>query len=430
MAATTVLIPYAPRRVFMPYHETSKRWSVIVAHRRAGKTMATVNRLIRTALTCPLPEPRTAYIAPLLKQAKDVAWTYLKRFALVVPGTEANESELHITLPNQGRVRLYGADNPDGIRGIYLDDVVLDEFADMRPSVLPEIIRPALSDRRGTMTAIGTPKGHNDFYSLWRLAQDDPDWFPLMLKASQTGLVLPDELASAAKLMSPEQYAQEYECSFEAAILGAYWGKEMAKAESDGRICGVPVDTSQPVYTAWDLGVRDSTAIWFFQPLAGGIHVVDFYEASGVGLDHYAATLKERARLGGYEMGECLVPHDANVKEWGSGKTRIEQMQALGLNVPMVPNVPAHRLMDGIGGARETLARCRFDRVRCADGIEALKQYRADYDETLKVLKPVPRHDWASHAADAFRYLAMGWKEQTEAKAEERAAPAVSWMAA
>jgi hypothetical protein len=429
-AAQRVVIPYSPRRVFMPYHETSKRWSVIVAHRRAGKTMATINRLIRTALTCEKPEPRTAYIAPLLKQAKDVAWSYLKRFALVIPGSDPNESELRVDLPNGGRVRLYGADNPDGMRGIYLDDCVLDEFADMRPSVLPEIIRPALSDRRGSLTAIGTPKGHNDFYKLWRLAQDDPEWFPLMLKASQTGLVSQEELDSARKMMTPEQYEQEYECSFQAAILGAYWGKEMAQAEADGRICNLPIDPAQPVLTAWDLGVRDSTAIWFFQVLAGGVHVVDFYEASGVGLEHYADTLKVRAHEGGYQLGECLVPHDAAVKEWGSGKTRIEQMRGLGLNVPLEPNVPNHRLMDGIGAARETLARCKFDARRCADGIEALKQYRAEYDEALKVLKPTPRHDWASHAADAFRYLAMGWKERTEPKPYEEAASAGSWMAA
>ncbi len=424
---SVVTIPYSPRRVFLPYHETSKRWSVIVAHRRAGKTMATINRLIRTALTCEKPEPRTAYIAPLLKQAKDVAWTYLKRFSLVIPGAEPNESELRVDLPNGGRVRLYGADNPDGMRGIYLDDCVLDEFADMRPSVLPEIIRPALSDRRGALTAIGTPKGHNDFYKLWRVAQDDPEWFPLMLKASQTGLVAQEELDSARKLMTPEQYAQEYECSFEAAILGAYWGKEMAQAEAEGRICNLPIDTTQPVHTAWDLGVRDATAIWFYQVLSGGLHVVDFYEASGVGLDHYGEVVRQKANVSGYSVGACHVPHDAKVKEWGTGKTRIEQMQALGLKPEVVPD---HRLMDGIGGARETLARCKFDRTRCADGIEALKQYRADYDETLKILKPAPRHDWASHAADAFRYLAMGWKEQTEAKAQESHEAPGSWMAA
>ncbi|CAB4147916.1 hypothetical protein UFOVP1020_47 [uncultured Caudovirales phage] len=410
--AATVVIPYSPRHAFVPYHETDKRWSVVIAHRRAGKTMAQVNRLIRSALTCPKPEPRTAYIAPLLKQAKDVAWTYLKRFGLVIPGAEANESELRVDFPNGGRVRLYGADNPDGMRGIYLDDVALDEYADMRPSVLPEIIRPALSDRRGAMTIGGTPKGHNDLHKLWEQAKDDPEWFALELRASKTGLVAPDELESARKLMTPEQYAQEYECSFEAAITGAYWGREMAAAEDAGRICRVDVDPAAPVLTAWDLGVRDATAIWFFQILAGGINVVDYYEATGVGLDHYAEILRAKR----YFTGKCLVPHDAKVKEWGSGRTRIEQMEALGLQPELVAD---HRLMDGIGAARETLARVRFDAVRCKDGIEALKQYRADFDEERKVLKPTPRHDWTSHAADSFRYLAMGWQAEVKPKAHK-----------
>ena len=422
MATQPVVIPYAPRRAFMPFHETDKRWSVVIAHRRAGKTMATVNRLIRTALTCQKPEPRTAYIAPLLKQAKDVAWTYLKRFALVIPGTEANESELRVDFPNGGRVRLYGADNPEGMRGIYLDDCALDEYADMRPSVLPEIIRPALSDRRGALGVSGTPKGHNDLHKLYLNAKDDPEWFTLVLKASQTGLVAQDELDSARKLMTPEQYAQEYECSFEAAIQGAYWGREMAAAEEGGRICRLDVDPHAPVLTAWDLGVRDSTAIWFFQVLAGGINVVDYYEATGVGLDHYA----EKLRSTRYNIGKCLVPHDAKVKEWGSGRTRIEQMEALGLKPELIAD---HRLMDGIGAARETLARVKFDAVRCKDGIEALKQYRADFDEERKVLKPTPRHDWTSHAADAFRYLAMGWQAETKTKQPKFRAQG-GWMAA
>ena len=387
----------------MGFHETPKRWRAIVAHRRAGKTVATINNLIRSALTCPREEPRAAYIAPLFRQAKDVAWTYLKRFTAPIPGAEPNESELRVDLPNGGRVRLYGADNPDGMRGIYLDDCVLDEFADMRPSVLPEIIRPALSDRKGSLTVIGTPKGHNDFHKIWQTAQTDDEWFPLMLKASQTRLVDEEELASARKLMTPEQYAQEYECSFEAAIQGAYWGKEMAAAEEAGRITAVDVDQASPVHTAWDLGVRDATAIWFFQILHGGLNVVDYYEASGVGLDHYAQILREKR----YPGGICYVPHDAQVKEWGSGKTRIEQMQALNLTPVLVPS---HNLMDGIGAARETLAQVRFDRERCADGIEALKQYRTEFDETRKVMKPTPLHDWTSHAADAFRYLSMAWR--------------------
>ncbi len=415
MAAAAV-IPYAPRHAFMPFHETEKRWRVIVAHRRAGKTVATINDLIKSALTCPKPEPRTAYIAPLYKQAKDVAWTYLKRFGLVIPGSEANESELRVDFPNGGRVRLYGADNPDGMRGIYLDDCVLDEAADMRPRVLPEIIRPALSDRKGSLTAIGTPRGHNEFFKLWQASQNDDEWYGVMLRASETGLVDADELRSARQMMTPEQYEQEYECSFEAAIHGAYWGREMGEADRAGRICDVAHDPERPVYTAWDLGVRDSTAIWFFQPLAGGVNVVDYYEASGVGVDHYAEVVRGKP----YKMGPCLVPHDAKVKEWGSGRTRVEIMQGLGLKPELVPD---HRLMDGIQAGRTTIPLARFDRAKCADGIEALKQYRAEYDEERKVLKPTPLHDWSSHAAAAWRYLAIGWQAIRAAEPDNRNKP-------
>jgi phage terminase large subunit len=404
MAATQhITIPYAPRRAFLPYHESSKRWRVIVAHRRAGKTVATVNQLIRSALTCDKPSPRVAYIAPLYKQSKDVAWSYLKEFTRVIPGSEANESELRVDLPNGGRIRLYGADNPDGMRGIYLDDCVLDEFADMRPRVLPEIIRPALSDRKGSLTIIGTPRGHNDFHKAWQQAQNDPDWYGVMLKASETGLVDAEELTAARKLMTPEQYEQEFECSFEAAIQGAYWGKEMAQAERDGRICDVPVDPDLPVYTAWDLGVKDSTAIWFFQIMAGGVNVVDFYEASGVGVEHYAEVMEKK----GHTYGPCLVPHDAMVREWGTGRTRVETMRRLGLKPELVPD---HARMDGINAGRLTIPLSRFDRVKCAEGLEGLRQYRAEYDEERKVFKPTPLHDWASNPADAYRYLAVGWR--------------------
>ncbi len=351
-----------------------------------------------------MEEPRTAYIAPLYRQAKDVGWTYLKRFTRDIPGAVPNESELRVDLPNRGRVRLYGADNPDGMRGIYLDDCVLDEFADMRPSVLPEIIRPALSDRKGGLTVIGTPKGYNDFYEVWKTAQSDPEWFSLMLKASETGLVADAELQSAQKMMSPEQYAQEYECSFEAAIRGAYWGKEMAAAMEQGRICELPVDNSSPVQTAWDIGVHDATAIWFFQMLHGGINIIDYYESYGGGLDVHAKAIREK----GYNLGTCYVPHDAEVKEWGTGRTRLEQMHALQLETIVVPK---QSIMDGIGAARETLARCKFDKTRCADGLEALRQYRTDFDEKMNVFKSTPRHDWACHGADAFRYLSLSWRE-------------------
>jgi len=404
MAASPIIIPYGPRRVFVPYHATTKRWSVVVAHRRCGKTVAKVNRLIRSALTCPLPDPRAAYIAPLFKQAKDVAWTYLKRFSASIPGSDPNESELRVDFPNGGRVRLYGADNPDGMRGIYLDDCVLDEFGDMRPSLLPEVIRPALSDRRGSLSIGGTPKGRNGFYDIWQMAQDDPDWFTLMLRASETGLISEEELASARKLMSEDQYQQEYECSFDAAIPGAYWAKEISRAEREGRICAVAYDPSQPVHTVWDIGVRDATAIWFFQPLFGGLNVIDYYEASGVGLEHYAEALKDKP----YQYGYAYVPHDGMAREWGSGKTRVEQMMVHGFKPHPIPH---NSLIDGIHAARMTLPLARFDKERCKRGLEALVHYHAEYDEDRKVLKPTPEHDWSSHAADAWRYLSLAWRE-------------------
>ncbi len=191
-------------------------------------------------------------------------------------------------------------------------------------------------------------------------------------------------------------------------MQGAYWAKEITRAENEGRICDVPVDTTAPVWTAWDLGVKDATAIWFYQPLAGGVNVVGYYEASGAGLDHYNDVLNERAEEGGYTYASDLVPHDAQVKEWGPGRTRIEQMLSLGRKPWKVPN---HRLMDGINAGRMSIRQARFDRKRCAKGLEALASYHAEYDEERKVLKPTPLHDWSSNGADAWRYLSVGWYE-------------------
>ena len=286
MAGTQrVVIPYAPRKAFLPFHQRKQRWAVMVAHRRAGKTVACINDLIRAALSEGKNDGRYAYIAPQFNQAKDVAWMYLKRFCGVIPGAEFNESELRVDLPNGARIRLYGADNPDRLRGIYLDGVVLDEYADMRPSVWGEIVRPLLTDRQGWAVFIGTPKGRNAFWSVWDQAASNDRWFRLMLRASETGILPADELSDAQGDMTPEQYAQEFECSFEAAILGAYYARELRDAETDGRICSVPVERSSLVHVAWDLGVGDSTALVFCQVVGREWRIVDYYEANGVGLD-------------------------------------------------------------------------------------------------------------------------------------------------
>ena len=223
----------------------------------------------------------------------------------------------------------------------------------------------------------------------------------MMLKASETGLLSAAELALAAGDLSEEQYAQEFECSFEAAIVGAYYGKLMAAAERDKRIAGVPHDPSALVWTSWDLGIRDATAIWFAQVIGREIHIIDYYEASGVDLGHYVRELNARP----YAYAGHIVPHDARAKELGTGKSRLEVLESLGLkNLTLAA---LHRVEDGINAVRVFIPRCWFDQAKCARGVDALKLYRAERDDKLQVLKPGPVHDWTSHAADSFRYLAM-----------------------
>lgn len=393
------------RAAFEPLVIPSSRFTIAVAHRRAGKTVAAVQRLILSALSCERPFPRCAYIAPTYRQAKDVAWEYIKRFAAPITD-DVNESELRVTLRTGARIRLYGAENADAMRGIYNDDAVLDEYADMAPSVWPLIVRPTLSDRRGKALFIGTPKGRNGFFDLFDAAGAAPDWSRLMLRASETGLLPLDELTAAQRDMTPEAYAQEYECSFEAAILGAYFGREIAEAERAGRICAVPYEPALPVHTAWDLGMGDSMAIWFFQVAGNEIRVVDHYENHGQPLSHYVAEIS--ARTQGVARGTDWLPHDARVRSMDTGRTRVETLVQLGRKPRLVPD---HKPMDGINAARLTLSRCWFDAERCKAGLEALRQYRADYDEKTRTFRDSPRHDWTSHTADAFRYLAMAWRE-------------------
>jgi len=400
-----VQVDYDPRPQFVPFHERKQRWSALVCHRRAGKTVACIMDLIDAALRCKKPNPRFAYIAPLHVQAKDVAWTYVKQFTAGIPGAEFNESELRVDFSaNSARVRLYGAENYDRLRGIYLDGVVLDEPADMDPRAWPEVIRPALADRQGWATFIGTPKGRNAFYEIYRDAVESSDWFDLLLRADMTGIVAEEELAAARKMMTPEQYAQEFLCSFDAAILGAYYGTLIADAERDDRIGEQPLDPALPVHCAWDLGIGDSTAIWFFQVAPGGLRVIDFYENHGQPLSHYAAELASRE----YKYGLDFVPHDAMARELGTGRSRLETLIGLKRKPKLLPS---QRVEDGINAARVSFPRIWFDAAKCKFGLEALRQYRTEFDEKAKVFKNTPKHDWTSHAADAFRYMCMGWKE-------------------
>jgi len=416
-----VVIPYEPRDQFSRFHERTERWACIVAHRRAGKTVACINDLIRGAFQDGKKDGRYAYIAPYHSQAKSIAWDYLLRYSNPAR-KQANASELWVELLNGARIRLFGADNPDALRGLYLDGVILDEYADMRPRVWGEIIRPLLADRRGWAVFIGTPKGHNAFFDVYRAAHTQPGWLCFSLKASETRLIDADELQDARRSMSEDQYEQEFECSFEAAILGAYYGKEMRVAEEQRRICDVSYDPSLPVHTAWDLGWSDDTSIWFYQVFHGEIRLLEYYGESGQDIRHYAEVIHSRP----YEYGLHWLPHDARAKTLASGGRSVIEQMAEHLGIDKLRIVPNLSVQDGIQAVRMMLPRCWWDRQKTEEGVESLKQYQREFDEERKVFKEKPLHDWTSHAADAFRMLAVAWREEEPKKSQEQARYAVT----
>lgn len=400
-------INYKPRKEVEAYHNRKERFAVLVAHRRFGKTVAAINDLIRTCFTVDKDNVRVAYIAPYLSQAKAVAWDYALEYTRDIPDIKINHSELRIDFSNGSRFRLYGADNYNAMRGLYYDAVVCDEHSDFPLSAWTTVIRPSLADRKGNATFISTPKGRNEFWELYEYAKSNDDWWSGMFKASETNILDPEELKEAKRTMGEDRYEQEFECSFEAAIVGAYYATEMKTALEENRITTVPYDPSVGVVTAWDLGIGDSTSIWFAQYVGQEIRVIDYYENSGVGLDHYAKELSSK----NYHYMDHILPHDVQVKELGTGKSRLETLHNLGIqDVTIAPKLG---IEDGIQAARSMLNRCWFDEEKCNRGIEALRQYRREFDEKNKSWRGRPLHDWTSHGADAWRYLAVGKQTET-----------------
>lgn len=410
--ARIVEIPYEPRDAFKPFHDRTDRWAILVAHRRAGKTVACINELIKKAGTEGKKGDLFAYVAPYHSQAKAVAWQYLLEYSDPIR-TKENASELWVELLNGCRVRLFGADNANALRGLSLSGVVADETADWKPDVFGSVIRPALADKQGWCAFIGTPRGHNEFYRLWT----NLDGFKAMIKASESGILPESELEDARKGMTADQYEQEFECSFEAAIKGAIFAEDLKKAE----ITRCPHDPALPVETWWDLGVSDSTVILFTQTYGREIRVIDYYEAQGEGLPHYAEILNGK----NFTYKSHNAPHDIQVRELGSGKSRIETAQKLGIRFNVVPNIGIH---DGIQAARLLFAKLVIDETKCRSLIEALQNYRWDYNEKLGQFKSHPLHDWSSHAADAFRYLAVGHKDPQKRETHRSRPSAVGWM--
>jgi hypothetical protein len=394
----------------MPFHDRTKRWACLVAHRRAGKTVAAVNDIIRAAFMYKGPNGLFGYVAPYQNQARRIAFDYFKHYAAPL-AQDINETLMSITLVNGAKIGLFGADNADAMRGLGFSGLYLDEYGDFKPSVFGSVLRAALADKGGWCVFAGTPKGRNQFYDIYQTAQRLPDeWFLLRLPASESGLLPQGELNAAKAQLSEDQYLQEFECSFEAAILGAFFGTEMRQAEPriNERVVFEP---GYPVHTAWDLGYRDDTAIWWYQVVGGEVRVIDFFAVSGADIRTIAEVVVNK----GYTYGKHYLPHDARAKSLQTGRSIVEQLaDHLGINhLSVVPNIG---LQDGIQAIRQMLPRTWFNSVKCGDGIEALRQYQREYDEDKKAFRASPRHDWTSHPADAFRMLAVAWRAEPSAQ--------------
>jgi len=392
---------YRPRDPQRAIHRAvaANRFTVVVAHRRMGKTVAAINQLIHSALKCDLPNPRYALIGPTYTQIKRVAWDYLLEFTRPLNPT-VNISELRVDFYGR-RISLHGAENCDALRGQYYDMVVIDEIADQDPKIWNEIIRPALSDRKGKALFLGTPKGRNHFADFRDRAESSPDWALLEFKASETGILDPAELESAKQEMGADKYAQEFECSFHAPVTGSYYGELINQLDEQKRIARIPHESLAKTFCAWDLGMSDSTSIWVAQIASKEVRLIDYHENHGVGLDHYFEWLQEN----GYHHATQILPHDVEVRELGTGKSRKEVLEEAGLEITVAPRLS---VADGIQAVRQLLPRCWFDIDKTKTGLDALRNYRREYDEKRAVFYDRPLHDWSSHAADSFRYLASG----------------------
>lgn len=393
--------------------------AIFVHHRRAGKDKAFFNKAVMET------QKKSAvyyYFFPTYAQGRKVIWDSIDprtgtKFSDHIPREilrSVDARNMQFIFQNRSVLQIIGTDSFNSIMGTPPYGVFFSEFSLQDPRAW-DLIRPILRENGGFAMFNFTPRGQNHAFRLYQFAKNNPKWYVEVLTIKDTKREDGTPVISESDIeedrmegMPEELIQQEYYCSFTGYNLGVYYGKQMAKAEDDGRICGVPYDTGMPVNTAWDLGVDDSTSIIFFQEAGEYIHVIDYYENFGEGAEHYAAILKEK----GFFYGDHFFPHDVAQREWLAGKSREETLLNLGIKpiikVPRASNSQA--VMEGIQNVRNFLARCKFDKEKCRRLLESLREYRANYNDKLKKLEDHPCHDWASHAADAMRCLAVGWK--------------------
>jgi phage terminase large subunit len=402
-----VQIPYSPRpqQAYLHQQLDKYRYGLLLCHRRFGKTTLCLNHLLRCALTNKNYNPRYAYVAPTYKQAKSIAWDFLKFYAEKIPGTKFNETELRADFINGSRITLLSSENPDSIRGVYLDGVIVDEVAQIQASLIDEVITPALSDRKGFMIMVGTPAGMNNiFYDYYLKAQEDKNWLLYKAKASETKIVDQEELDNALSVMGKAKFDQEFECSFVGNVPGSIYGEIISDLEDKRRISNVPYDPSYLVHTAFDIGFKDDTTIIFFQDIGHTINIIDCYSNRNQALPHYIQVMKEKP----YIYGTHYAPHDIEVTEFTSGRSRRETAFQLGVKFKVVPKTP---LEDGIHAVKMLLPRCQIDIDNCKPLLNALRHYHRRYNERERIYASKPVHSWSSHFADAMRVLATGFHD-------------------
>jgi len=395
--------------------EHGARRAVLVWHRRAGKDLMLLNRTIVAATT-----ERTGvywHVFPTAKQGRKIIWDGVTKdgrpFLDYWPRdliSERNATEMKLKLLNGSVWQVVGSDNyNDALIGGNPCGLVMSEYALQNPSCW-NYLRPILAENEGWAAFAFTPRGNNHGKDLFDMAESNDDWFSQRLTVGDTKAVSSQAIEAERRAGMPDELIeQEFFCSFEAALVGAYYGKQMREALDAGRIGRVPYEPLLEVETWWDLGMDDCTSIWFVQRSGREIRAIDYYENSGEGLPHYAKVLSDKP----YRYSRHVLPHDVEVRELGTGKSRLEVLKALFKNVETkLVVVPALGVEDGINAARTILPRTWFDEVKCKQGIECLRQYQREWDDDRKTFKPKPLHDWTSHGADAFRYGALMVKDE------------------
>lgn len=424
---TTIEIPYKPRNWSMKLHDAVTRWIIIVMHRRGGKTTAVLNHLQRDCLR--IKKSQFAFIGPTYKQVKRIAWEIAKDISKPAHGVP-NEQDLSIKYPNGSKLFLAGSDNIDSLRGIALWGGAQDEAAQQPPSLFSLIISKALADHLGYWIWLGTPQGKNHFHRTYKNALKNPEEWTVSYKTiddslkEETGqtidnlrIALEDDRKLVAQgEMTQEEFDQEWYCSFEASIRGAYYAKQIAQARKDTRIRIVPHDPALPVHTVIDLGVGTAFSCGFYQRIGTEMHMIDYWAGTEKdGLPEFAKMLQSKP----YVYGKHFAPHDIRATEIGTGKTRLETAKGLGINFEVIPSMSVD---DGINAGRLLWARLYVNEQTCEDWLDSIAQYRQDFHEKLGMFLEKPLHDWTSHGADVHRYAAIVEKLMTN-ESEEIAMP-------